>query len=319
MFFLTLLFFLALAYGIASFAIPKVNATFPKLKGGTTALIVGILGFVVTSLLVKIGPQEVGVVNTPTGVSLKPIKTGWHFIPWWNNVHELDKTVWVYTFAQNMKEGQKTETDAIWAPTHDGIKLGYDVTITWKIDEDQSPWIYKNISGLDGSDEARYAWIEENIIRAYSKSCLTSVTKNYTTIDAYSNKRDEIQAKTFILLKKECYANARVTIEAVNIREVHYNKDFERAINNKKLAEQEALRLVDVTRQKEEMLKQASINKDIAIQQAEGEAKSLQIKGDAIRNNPGIVQLNWIEKWDGALPYYMAGNGQGMILNMPNK
>ena len=78
----------------------------------------------------------------------------------------------------------------------------------------------------------------------------------------------------------------------------------------------EALRLVDVTRQKEELLKQASINKDIAIQQAEGEAKSLQIKGSSIASNPKIIELEWINKWDGQLPTYMMGSGQNVMLNL---
>ena len=105
-------------------------------------------------------------------------------------------------------------------------------------------------------------------------------------------------------------------MDQINIREVFYNKEYEQAINNKKLAEQEALSLVDVTRQKEELLKQAGIEKDITIQQAEGEARALQIKGNSISSNPKIIELQWIEKWDGALPTYMMGNGQGIMLNL---
>ena len=74
--------------------------------------------------------------------------------------------------------------------------------------------------------------------------------------------------------------------------------------------------MVDVTKQKEELLKQASINKEIAIQQAEGEAKALQIKGSSIASNPKIIELEWINKWNGTLPTYMLGSGQGIMLNL---
>lgn len=77
--------------------------------------------------------------------------------------------------------------------------------------------------------------------------------------------------------------------------------------------------MVEVTKQKQEQLKQASINKDIAIQQAEGEAKALKIKGTSIAENPKIIELEWITKWDGALPTYMMGSGQGIMLNLNNK
>jgi regulator of protease activity HflC (stomatin/prohibitin superfamily) len=76
--------------------------------------------------------------------------------------------------------------------------------------------------------------------------------------------------------------------------------------------------MVQITRQKDEQLKQAEIDKNIAIQQAEGEAKALQIKGSSINANPKIIQLEWINKWNGELPNYMMGNGQGVILNLPN-
>jgi regulator of protease activity HflC (stomatin/prohibitin superfamily) len=73
-----------------------------------------------------------------------------------------------------------------------------------------------------------------------------------------------------------------------------------------------------VTRQKEELNKQAEIDKDIQITKAQGEAEALKIKGQSISSNPKIVELEWINKWDGKLPTYMLGN-QGVMLSMPNK
>jgi regulator of protease activity HflC (stomatin/prohibitin superfamily) len=107
-------------------------------------------------------------------------------------------------------------------------------------------------------------------------------------------------------------------LDNIDLREVYYNSDYEKAINDKKLAEQEALRLFEVTKQKEEQLKQAEIEKNIAIQRAEGEARALQIKGTSLSNNPKMIQLEWVNKWDGKLPTYMMGDGQGVILNLPN-
>lgn len=78
----------------------------------------------------------------------------------------------------------------------------------------------------------------------------------------------------------------------------------------------QALRLVEVTRQREELKKQEAINKDIAILKAEGEAKALQIKGNSISSNPKIIQLQWIDKWDGTLPHTMLSNGGSYILDM---
>jgi hypothetical protein len=94
---------------------------------------------------------------------------------------------------------------------------------------------------------------------------------------------------------------------------------YEKSINSKKLAEQEALRLVEVTKQKEEQLKQAEIDKNIAIEQARGEAEALTIKGYSIASNPQIIQLEWINKWDGKLPVYTFGSNQSVMLGLPNQ
>jgi len=313
-----------LIYGAIAFFAKKArkrqpnNTDIANLPLPGASLIVGMVLFLLGLTIVQIKGQEVGVMYTPSGIVETPLHSGWHIVAPWNKVYRMDKTVWVYTFAQSQKDGSMPNSDAIWAPTSDAFKLGYDISVTWRIDPDQAAWVYSNISEQDGSDEARYKWIEDNIIRAYTKSALTTVTKNYSVIEAYSIKRDEIQQKTFELLRKELEYN-KLILEAVNIREVHYNKEYEDAINKKKLAEQEALRLLDVTKQKEEQLKQSRIDKDIKIQQAQGEAEALRIKGNSINTSPQIVELESVNKWDGKLPnvLIMGSNGNvPMFLNI---
>lgn len=307
-------------YGIIGFILSFVkNDAGKKINAplwGTSA-IVGLLTFVISSCIIKIGAQDVGVLVTPNGVDEDELHTGWHIIMPWNNVYIMDKTVWVYTCAQNVKEGQHADADAIWAPTKDGIKMGFDVSVSWRIIPTEASWIYANISENDGGVTGRYLWLEENVIRPKLKSAMALTVSNYTPIEAYSTKRQEIQDNIIAKMRFEA-KGYKLIIDQVDLREVFYNAEYEKSINAKKLAEQEALRLIEVTKQKEELLKQSSIEKDIAIQQAEGEAKALQIKGTSIAQNPKIINLEWINKWDGKLPTYMMGSGQGVILNLDN-
>ena len=62
-------------------------------------------------------------------------------------------------------------------------------------------------------------------------------------------------------------------LDQIDIREVYYNEDYETAINQKKLEEQKALTLIEITKQKKELEAQALIDKNIAITQAEAEAE----------------------------------------------
>lgn len=319
-----LIAFAALAYGLAGIVSsfikfpPKQSDGLPRkliLPFSKLAAILGGIVFCVAMSIVRIGAQDAGVVVTPSGVNEEELHTGWHIVMPWNSVYIMDKTVWVYTCAHATKEGQKPNADAIWAPTKDGIKMGFDVSVSWRIIATEASWIYANISENDGGTSGRYFWLEENVIRPKLKSAMALTVSEYTPIQAYSTKRQEIQDHIIKKMRFEV-KGYKLIIEQVDMREVFYNPEYETAINSKKLAEQEVLRLVEVTRQKEEQLKQASINKDIEIQKAEGEAKALQIKGTSIAQNPKIIELEWINKWNGALPTYSMGANQGFMLNL---
>lgn len=319
---ITILSVLFIIYGIVGllnkFIKFQWNYKEMRLPYWTPSLVTGIFLFILTSLIIKIDAQDAGVVVTPSGVSSEELHTGWHIVAPWNNVHKMDKTVWVYTCAQSAKEGAKPNADAIWAPTKDGIKMGFDVSVSWRIVSEEASWIYSNISENDGGNTGRYLWLEENVIRPKLKSAMALTVSNFTPIEAYSTKREDIQKLIFQRMSKEV-KGYRLIIEQVDMREVFYNRDFEKAINAKKLAEQEVLRLVEVTRQKEEELKQATINKNIDIEHAKGEAEALKIKGDALAKNPKMIELEWINTWNGQLPTYMMGNGQSVMLNLNNK
>lgn len=311
---LIILGILAVIYGIVSFFEITPNEGNPfHLPLGKVVLIIGIVLIVVVSMIVKIDAQQVGVKVTPTGVTDEPLKTGWHVVMPWNDIHKMDKTVWVFTCAK--KNGH---TEEIWAPTKDGIKLGFDVSVSWHIDENKAPWLYQNVCGQEGhDDEDPYRWMEDNVIKPKLKSAMALTVSKYTPIAAYSTGRQVIQDEVLTRIVRECKA-FNLIVSQVDIREVYYYGEYEKAINAKKLAEQRVLTLQEITKQKQEELKQAEINKNIAIQKAEGEAKALQIKGSSINQNPRIIELEWINKWDGALPTYMMGSGQGVMINLKN-
>ncbi len=311
--FIKLFFIVAIVYGIVGF-ITKFQKNGTKFPNHFMALIIGLIGVALSSLIVKVDAQQVGVKVTPTGVDTEELLTGWHIVAPWSTVYNMDKTVWVYTCADAANEGAKANADAIWAPTKDGIKMGFDVSVSWRIIPEEASWIYQNVTDETGKN-GRYHWLEENVIRAKLKSALALTVSNYSPIEVYSVKREEIQKHVLQRMQEEI-KTYKISINQIDIREVYYNKEYEQAINNKKLAEQEALRLIEVTKQKEEKLLQSKIDKDIAIQYAEGEAKALQIKGNAINRNPKIIKLEWINKWDGQLPTYMMGKDNGIILNV---
>ena len=126
--------FIILLYGAAGLVLSFI--TIPgrekdengRETGGTTkrkivlplhkfALGLGVFAFFITSIIVRIGAQDAGVMVTPGGVDENELHTGWHIVMPWNTIYIMDKTVWVYTCANAASEGAKPDADAIWAPT----------------------------------------------------------------------------------------------------------------------------------------------------------------------------------------------------------
>ena len=141
------------------------------------------------------------------------------------------------------------------------------------------------------------------------------IVSRYKPTEVFASKKQEIQDAVTEMMRS-ALATYHLNLNQIDIREVSYPPDYATAVNQIQLAERKAQELVEVTKQREEERKQAEIAKDIAILKAEGEARALQIKGQAVIANPKIVELEWIDKWDGKLPTYQMGNGQGVMLNL---
>lgn len=307
-------------------SIRKSNKGGKTLPNNILLWLVPLIFLVFSSFLTIIPAQECGVVITPAGVKHQTYHTGWHLIYPWYEVQTMDKTQQVYTCAKrtdvsrsdpNYKsyKADATQSETVWTPTIDGIKMGFDISASWRIDPEFAWWIYDNVSETDGKENGRFYWLEENVIKPKLKSALALTTSKYTPIQVYSTSREEIQAIVLERMKNDIQSY-HLILDQIDIREVYYNSDYETALNQKKLEEQKALTLVEVTKQKEELKKQAEIEKDIQILNAEGEAEALKIKGASVSSNPKIVQLEWINKWDGKLPEIMTGDGGGLLLNL---
>ena len=88
--------------------------------------------------------------------------------------------------------------------------------------------------------------------------------------------------------------------------EIKYSDTFEKAIESKVTAEQEALKAKNKTVQVQEEARQKVIS-------AEAEAKSMAIRANALTQNKALVQYEAVQKWDGKMPQYMLGNSVPFI------
>jgi prohibitin 2 len=124
-------------------------------------------------------------------------------------------------------------------------------------------------------------------------------------------KREDI--KTAALLAARLKVGNILIIEDIVLENITLSTELEAAIESKMVQEQEAAK-ARFTQQK------TQIEADTAIIRAKGEAEAIRIRAEAIRDNPGLIQLQIVEKWDGKAPMVIgggAGEGGGANILLP--
>jgi prohibitin 2 len=92
-------------------------------------------------------------------------------------------------------------------------------------------------------------------------------------------------------------------VEDIVLENITLSDELEAAIESKMVQEQEAAK-ARFTQQK------AQIEADTAIIKAKGEAEAIRVRAEAIRDNPGLIQLQIVEKWDGRSPLVIGGGSE---------
>jgi len=118
------------------------------------------------------------------------------------------------------------------------------------------------------------------------------------------------QIKTLSLNEAKKKLNGLIEIDDLIIADLALSKDLERAIEQKMVQEQEAAK-AKFTQQK------AEIDSKTAVIRAQGEAEAIKIRGAALRENPALIQLQLVEKWDGKAPTYIGGGASGANIILP--
>lgn len=101
-------------------------------------------------------------------------------------------------------------------------------------------------------------------------------------------------------------AKVPVTVTSLVLVNIDYSDAFEKSIEDKVIAQQNAIREQNKTKQIEEESRQRVIRAEaeakakVAI--AEADAKAVEIQGKALKENKDVVLLEAIKRWDGKTP-----------------
>lgn len=194
----------------------------------------------------------------------------------------------------------KMQTDASSA-SRDLQDVVSTIALNYRIKSDGVVWLRKNI-GLDYKFKIIDPAIQESIKASTAKFTAEELITKRPIV------REEM--KKNLQEKLNAISNNAIVVEEFNIINFQFSQEFTTAIEAKVTAEQKALKA-------ERDLDRIKIEAQQKIEQAKAEAESIRIQSEALKENPDILQLRWIEKWNGLLPTYLGGS-EGIILSIPS-
>ena len=181
-------------------------------------------------------------------------------IPFAQQIVHVDARVKKYTL-----EG---ETSA----SKDMQSITTNVALNYRVDGANVAELYKNLS-------LNY----DTIIAPAVSECIKSVTSQYTAEEAIT-RRSEISSQMKEMLKTRL-EDKYIFVDSLNITDLTFSEAFDKAIEEKQVAEQNALKAkYDLERIKTEA--------EQAIIKAKGEAEAMEIKNKALTES--IIELEFL-------------------------
>ena len=148
----------------------------------------------------------------------------------------------------------------------------------------------------------------ENLIAPRIQEALKEVTA-LQSAEQIVKKREEIKSRALTVAREKI--GQILIVEDIVLENITLSQELEAAIESKMVQEQEAAK-ARFTQQK------AQIEADTAIIRAKGEAEAIRVRAEAIKDNPGLIQLQIVEKWDGKAPLVIGGSSAGETGNGAN-
>lgn len=147
----------------------------------------------------------------------------------------------------------------------------------------------------------------ESLVRPRVAEALNEVTA-LRSAEMIVQKREEVKSLSFDSARRKL--GSVLTIEDLVIENIDLTRALENAIEAKMVQEQEAARARFAQQQ-------VQIEANTAVIRAKGEAESIVLRGNALRENPSVLDLQIVEIWDGATPLVVGPGVSGANMMLP--
>lgn len=314
---------------IAVLALTFVRASRGQPSRGFNSLIVGLLvtAILLTTLgagLVFLQADHYGVVISafqPNGYRAQALGPGLHWIiPFFENVRSYSVAKQTYTMSGTTGEGQVAGDDSIEARTKDGQQVHIDASVIYAIDP--TKLINLHITWQD-----RY---QDNVVRPVARAAIRDAVSQYGVEEIVSSKRAELEKNISDTIEQGLTSNNLVMTDFL-LRNIRFSDEYAAAVEQKQIAEQQALQaklVVEQRKQEAEQARQvAQGTADAAVISAKGaaDARLIQAQAEAQANlvlsqslTTQLLQYQYILKLSPNVQTIFIPSGNQFILPLPN-
>jgi regulator of protease activity HflC (stomatin/prohibitin superfamily) len=249
-------------------------------------LLLGLLPLVAGCVPHSTGETEVGVrtvklgVFTQRGVEQRVYPPGstYFFVPMVNDWHTFDTKLQNMEMTAERNRGDRRSRDDLLFKTIDGNDIGLDVIIAYRIDPEKAPFILQHVAASDLD-------LREKIIRTVARSQPRDIFGELKTEEFYVADKRERQAVKAREALQAILGPLGVIVEKVLTKDYRFNPEYQKAIEDKKVADQlvEKNRSAQQARREEYLKKlrdaEGEVNQMIA--RADGEYRKAELEADA--------------------------------------
>jgi len=259
------------------------------------------------------GETEVGVrtvkfaIFGKKGVEEKVYAPGstYFFLPFINDWHMFDTKLQNLEMTFEHTRGDRRTRDDLLFKTIDGNDISLDVIIAYRINPQQAPYILQFVATDNRT-------LREKIVRTIARSKPRDVFGELKTEEFYVADRRELQSQRAKKILQDILGPMGIVVEKVLTKDYRFNPEYQKAIEDKKVADQRVEKnksaqraaLEEYKRKLEEakgevnkmiadadgQYRKAKIEADVYFEQQELIAQA--IKTEAIATAKGIQEMN---------------------------
>ena len=246
-----------------------------------------LIGF---AMFATVPANSVGIIYAPFGGGIQDEVLG-------EGVHVKSPFDTVYTIST---EVQDKTIESLSVQTKDSQFITISVNVKYFVDKSKAFTVFKKFRTLSN--------INAQLVQTQVKKAIEDATTSFNIIECLGDGLPDIYTLLEATLSESLAENG-ITLHTVTILSIDGGDEIEAAI----AAEAVAKKRVETAQQE---LAAAEIEAETTVVQAQAEADATTILARAVSDNPDVLTLKWIEKWNGELPYYVSSDDGNVMVDM---